>query len=36
MDLVQELKNKLLGPLMLKEDGNFQLVKDGQLDVLPL
>lgn len=36
VDLVQELMNQLLGPLIKKEAGNLQLVKDGQLDVLSL
>ena len=36
VDLVQELKNQLLGPLMKKEVGNFLPVKDGLLDILNL
>jgi len=36
MDLVTERMKQLPGPLMKKEAGNFQLVKDGQLDVFPL
>jgi len=36
MDLKLEVTNKLPGPLMKKEAGNLQPVKDGQLDTFPL
>jgi hypothetical protein len=36
MDLVKELKNQLLGPLMKKVVGKFHPVKDGKLEELSL